>query len=186
LPDDLLGPGLTARLDDFVAEARADAAAMRRRREQWLRHQTTEAGSLAGVLVDLAEQGSHVALHTRAGRVHHGRIEVVGRDFVVLCGDELPEVIITVASVCAVTARPGVPVAAGAREIVPGRTLAHVLEGLCGRRERVMLVADDGLCTVVGTLWSLGRDVITVRLDNDADSGAAYLPLAAIGEVRLA
>jgi hypothetical protein len=135
-------------------------------------------------LVDLAESGSPVTLHVRAGRVHHGLVRMVGRDFVVLGRDEAPDLVVAVVAICAVRARGDQAIVAGARELVTGRTLVQLLDGLCGRRERVLLVTDDGGCTVAGTLWSLGRDMVMVRSDADNRS-AAYLPLAAICEIVL-
>ena len=47
--------GWAARLERWAAEARVDAAAEARAREQWLRRQAEEEGALAGVLADLAD-----------------------------------------------------------------------------------------------------------------------------------
>lgn len=188
LADDIFGVRMPSQLDGFVAEARLDAAAARRRRERWLQRQASEETNLTGVLVDLAESQSAVAVRMRAGRTHQGRIEVVGSDFLVLARGELPDVVLAVGSVCAVTTRSGPSMAAGDREVVTPRTLAQLIDDLSGRRERVTLVADDGRCTVAGTLWSRGQDVVTLRLDDDRDGdhGTTYLPLAALSEVVLA
>lgn len=186
--DDLFGVRMAARLDRFVADARAEQAAARRRREHWLQRQANDEASLVGVLVDLAERGDAVAVHARAGRVHHGCIEVVGADFILLGRGELPCVVVALTAVSAVTTQSGTPIATGARKVVAVRTLAQLVEGLCGGRERVTLVVDDGRYTVTGTLWSLGQDVVTVRLDSAtvADRRTAYLPLVAISELVLA
>ena len=75
----LLGPGgdLSARLERWAAEARVDDAARQRTRERWLLQQAEEGGRMAGVLCDLGERGTAVAVRTRAGRQHRGRVGAV-------------------------------------------------------------------------------------------------------------
>src|SRR3546814_9710109 len=78
------GPSFTSRLDRWVAEARVDQAAQGRARERWLRTIAEEEATFAGVLADLAERASGVALSTTAGRRHRGSIGGLGADFVAL------------------------------------------------------------------------------------------------------
>lgn len=185
----LLGDGLAARLDHWVAAARVDQAAAQRSREQWLRQQSREEGSLAGVLTDLGEQGVSVAVHARAGRVHHGRVQVVGRDFVGIAVEGPGDALVACDAISSIRIRSGAPVTVGDRQVRPQLSLRQVVVGLCAERERAMLVSDDGRSTVVGTLLAVGLDVVTVQLDGDGPGpqhrGTAYVPLASISEVIL-
>lgn len=181
----LLGADLAMRLERWAAAARVDEAAGRRSRERWLRHQAEEEGSFAGVLRDLAERGVPIAVRVRGGRVHHGRIQVVGRDFVAITADGPGDALLALGLVSSVTIRPGEPVTVGDHQAPSRLSLVHVLTGLCAERERVMLVVDDGASTVVGTLQALGRDVVTIQLDGDRHRGTAYVPLGSLGAVIL-
>lgn len=183
LGEGVFGEGLAGALAGFVAEGRVVASAERRRREHWLGRQASEEASLVGVLVDLAEGGVPVALQVRSGRAHHGRIEVVGADFVVVGRDEQPDVVVVTAAVLAVR-RADDGRRAGLRPLAPGQTFVNLLENLCGRREHVVLVTGDA-CTVAGTMWSLGRDFVTVRPE-EGGRATTYVPVDAIEEVVLA
>ena len=75
-PADLVGPRdgeWAARLERWAAEARVDAAAEARAREQWLRRQAEEEGSLAGVLADLADGGCRCGCTSGAAGRSPGR-----------------------------------------------------------------------------------------------------------------
>lgn len=187
--DGLLGERLEARLERWAAAARVDHAAAQRSREQWMRQQSREEGSLAGVLMDLAEQAVPVAVHARAGRVHHGWVQVVGRDFVGLSLDGPGDALVAREAVSSVRVRSGAPVTVGDRQVKAQVSLRQVVVGLCAERERVMLVSDDGQSTVVGTLQAVGQDVATLQLDGNGHGpgrrGIAYVPLASVSEVIL-
>jgi len=72
---------LAARLEGWLADARVEGSADARARERWL-HTAAEAdATFGGVLIDLAERGTAVAVSTSGGRRHHGGIEVIGADF---------------------------------------------------------------------------------------------------------
>src|SRR5438552_2040866 len=71
------------RLDEWVAEARADEAAAARVRERWLVQQAGEQARFALVLADAATRAVAVRLRT-AGAAHAGRLTAVGHDFVAL------------------------------------------------------------------------------------------------------
>jgi hypothetical protein len=175
----------TARLERWAAEARVDEAARRRSRERWLLQSAEEGGALAGVLADLAEQGTPVTVRTSAGRRHTGRLRAVGADFVALATAAGDEVLVAIDAVSSVrTARARAPL--GDRMALGALTLAEALAGLAAERDRALLVTRDGGDTVSGTLRAVGADVVVVRLDGDAPpAGTAYVPLAAIGEVVL-
>jgi hypothetical protein len=195
----LLGPGgdLSARLERWAAEARVDEAARQRTRERWLLQQAEEGGRFTGVLCDLAERGTAVALRTRAGRQHRGRVRAVGDDFVAVDPgssgssdgtggtDGSGAVFVALAAVSSVRVMPGSATApTGDRAVRTGLRLAEVLAGLAAERERVRIVARDGGDAIAGSLRSVGLDVAVVRLDG-RDPATVYVPIPAITELTL-
>jgi len=175
-------------LDDierWVADARADEAAGERVRERWLRQQAEEAGTFAGVLVDLAESSATVAVTVTAGRRYLGRIVAVGADFVALRGENGRLVLLTLAAVAQVRpAPPGRRVAGEAREVTaappPDVTLADVLaQAVDGRPRLSVHLAGDSLA---GELRAVGADVLSVSVDGQV-SRLAYARLASVSEI---
>ena len=194
-PDDplagLLGDGLTGRLERWAADARVEEAVRRRVRERWLAQQAQEEATLLGVLADLAERGANLVFHLGTGRTQHGRVRVIGRDFVAVAAGEDPtaregEVLLALDQVTAVRSRPGEHLAVGDRPTTSRLTLTEVVIGLAAERERVLLGLVGGHDVVRGTLWSVGQDVATVRVDDEPSAAAVYVPLAAIARVSLA
>jgi len=181
---ELLGADITSRLERWAAEARVDDAARRRSRERWLQRQASEEASLAGVLCDLAERGTPVAVRTRAGRLHRGRVRAVGVDFLALAGTTAGDVVVALAAVSSVRTRPGEAPATGDRPTGAGLRLADVVAGLAAERDRAMIVPLDGDEALVGEVRSVGGDVVVVRLDAEA-AATAYVPLDAVGEIVL-
>jgi hypothetical protein len=197
--DGLLGEGIGARLERWAADARVEAAARRRARERWLRQQAEEEATFAGVLIDLGEHGVEVALHTRTGRAHRGRVGVVGADFVGLLPSPGPggpggpqgadggeEVLVVLDSVTSVRMQAGARLVTGDRLLTSRLSLVEVITGLAAERERVVLVLADRGETVAGILHSVGQDMVVVR-QADGPPGArpptAYVALASIVEV---
>jgi hypothetical protein len=193
--DGLLGEGIGARLERWAADARVEAAARRRARERWLRQQAEEEATFAGVLIDLGEHGVEVALHTRTGRVHRGRVGVVGADFVGLLasvgspglgGGAGEEVLVALDSVTSVRMQAGARLVTGDRVLTSRLSLAEVIIALAAERERVVLVLADGGETVAGVLQSVGQDMVVVRLADGPPAArppTAYVALATIVEV---
>jgi len=186
-------------LDRWVADARADEASLRRKRERWLAQQAQEEATLLGVLADLAERGVCLGLRLRCGQVVQGQVRVVGRDFVVVATPARTggsrrsgrarregDVLVALGEITAVRTPPGEGLASGDRAVTSRSTLAEAVTRLVAERERVVvaLVGDHHL--VRGTLWSVGQDVVVVRLDDDSLPAAmAYVPLGAIAQVSL-
>jgi hypothetical protein len=187
-PDGLLrgpsGASLSARLERWVAEARVDDAAAQRSRERWLREVAEQEATLAGVLADLAERRTAVAVRTTAGRQHHGTIQVIGADFVALRLATGAEVLLAGRGLGAVRTAPDVEVALGDRPITTELRFADVLTELAAERERVLVVTTSGDDAIAGELRSVGLDVVVLRAEA-ARPSTAYVPLAAIGEVAL-
>ena len=179
----LFGEDLGARIDRWAADARVDEAARVRARERWLRHQAEEEGSLAGVLADVAERGTPVAVHVRGGRRHRGEVRALGADFVALRSAGT-DVIIAVGAVTSVRTGPGEASTIGDRSITTPLQLVDVLVGLAAERSAVLLVMAGGDDAVAGELRSVGLDVVGVRV-SDAPAVVAYVPVGAIVEVVL-
>jgi hypothetical protein len=179
----LLGESLDTRIDRWVAEARVDEAARRRVRERWLRHQAEEDATVAGVLADVAERGAPVALHARGGRRHRGEVRALGRDFVAL-RSATSDVVVALAAITSVHIEPGRRATVGDRSVMTSLRLSDVLVELAAERVAALLVTTGGDDAVAGTLQSVGRDVVVVRLAGDP-GGTAYVPLAAIAEAVL-
>lgn len=178
------GGTFSARLERWVAEARVDEAAAQRSRERWLREVAEQEATLAGVLADLAERHTAVAVRTSAGRQHHGTIQVIGADFVALRLASGAEVLLAVRGLGAVRTAPDVEAALGDRALATALRLADVLAELAAERERVVLVTTSGDDAIAGELRSVGQDVVVLRTDAER-AGTAYVPLAAIGEVAI-
>jgi hypothetical protein len=177
----LLGDGLAARIDRWAADARVDEAARLRARERWLRHQAEEEASLAGVLADVAERGTSVALHVRGGRRHRGEVAALGGDFVALRSAG-GDVIVALPAVTSLRTLPGGASTIGDRSTGASHRLVDVLAGLAAERAAVSLVLADGDEAVAGVVLWVGQDVVGVRVAGGA-AVTAYVPVGAIVEV---
>ncbi|MGQ0618167.1 MAG: hypothetical protein ACT4PW_14460 [Acidimicrobiia bacterium] len=178
----LLGGGdFLARLDRWAAEARSDDAAAARSRRRWLDQAAQESATFAGVLLDLAESRVPVVVQGVGGRRHRGTIEVVGADFCGLRPDTGPEVLLSFAATGAVWPETGTSGPVGDRVVHLDANLADALAVLAADRPRVLVVTTtgDGLS---GELRSMGRDVVSVRLDGAGR--LAYLAVGAIAELK--
>jgi hypothetical protein len=180
--DDVLGAPdpFTALLRD-VANLRVDDAAAARARARWLVRQAEEEGTLAGVLVDLAERGERAAVTTATGRRHTGIVRALGADFVAL-RDRGRVVLVALGAVTAVRTPPGAPAVSGDRAVRVQRRLLDVLSGLASDRLDVVVgtLGDE----VRGRLRAVGRDVVTVRVEG-TEPTLVYVPGAAITDVRI-
>lgn len=176
-------PSLSARLDGWLADARTDASAAARAREHWLHAAAAAEATLAGVLLDLAERHTAVAVTTATGRRHHGSIEVLGADFVALRLAGGGEVLVALSAVATVRTAPLVEPADGDRAVATGLALVEVLAELAAERAPVLVVA-AGSEAVAGELRAVGTDVVTVRGTGDPPM-TAYISLRAIAEVAL-
>ncbi len=188
-PADLVGPRdgeWAARLERWAAEARVDAAAESRAREQWLRRQAEEEGSFAGMLADLADRAVPVRLHLRAGGPFAGRVRALGADLVAVAADDprAGVAVVVLGAVCSVRTGPGVRAVSGDRS-VPHSSLrmADVLVGLAAEREPVRVVTADGE-TIAGLVGAVGQDVATLRTGTGV-AATAYVPLAAVVAIVL-
>lgn len=175
--------GFAARLHGWLADAQVDGSAGARARERWLRAAAEADATFVGVLVDLAERGTGVAIST-GDRRHHGRIEVIGADFVALHLPSGGEVLLALEAVTSVRTAPRVDATVGEQVLTTTLRLAEVLGELAAERARALLVPLGGEDAVAGELRAVGHDVVTVRADGEPPT-TAYVPLAAIAEVAL-
>jgi hypothetical protein len=165
-----------------VAADRVRDAATARARTNWLVRQSSEGGTLGGVLADLAERAESVVCTTRSGRRHVGRVHTIGADFVALRGPSGSTVLVGLHAVAMVRQQPGAAPVAGDRPRGDERRLADVLTDLSGERPDVVVAS--GVAEVRGELRAVGHDVVTLRVDGRPRT-AAYVALAATDEVRV-
>lgn len=165
-------------LERWAADARAREAADARVRERWLRAQAEEEASLAGVLLALAERCETVVVTTAAGRRHRGTVTGVGGDFAAIEVGAGTTTLLCLHALADVRVVEGTRATAGESAAL-GVRLADVLAQAAGQRPRVSVQA--GVTSVVGDLWAVGGDVMTVRTDGTAR--VAYVALASVSEV---
>jgi len=168
---------LRALIDD---QRHADAVA-RRRSEHSLLGQAAELGTLAGVLVDLAERRVPVVVTTTSGRSRGGVITSLGADFVGLRGPGNEWVLVALGAVSSIRPRPGARPTTGDRLVRSDAELADVLAGVAAERPEVALHAGSG-DGHAGQLRAAGRDVITLV---QPDGVVVYVSLAAVTDVVL-
>jgi hypothetical protein len=181
----LLGGDFVRRLDRWVADMRSDDAAAARARERWLFTQAQESSTFAGVLVDLAEQGATVSIEGRNARRHRGRIVVVAHDFCALRTQAGRDVLLSYAGIASVRPERRSVAPTGDRAVRLEATLDDALGILAEDRPRVLIVTLAGDNGMAGELRSVGRDVLTLRLDGDP-AAPAFIAIAVIAEVSLA
>ncbi len=174
---------LTAELTRYLAEQRAEAAAVARTREHWLRQMAAEDGTFDGMLVDLAEQGRAVVVRSCTGRSHRGAIRAVGTDFCIVAGSH-GQVLVARAAIDAVRVEPGGdrPTPLGDRTVELEADLVTAIAGLAGERRRVQVVTVGGE-SLAGELRTVNLDSLSVRLDGDG--AVAVVPAGSVAEVGL-
>jgi hypothetical protein len=154
--------------DDLVAMLARWAAGERRReasaarvRERRLRQQLSEAATLTGVVVDLAERREVVSLLVGSDRVV-GRLVAAGADFYVIEDPASGAPSLVAAAAVAAVAAAGGAVASGDRAPVLGLHLADALAELAAEMVPARLRLTGGQ-SVSGTLVGAGLDVVTLR-----------------------
>jgi hypothetical protein len=182
--DGLLGGDLVARLDRWVAEMRSDDAAASRARERWLLTQAEESSTFVGVLLDLGEQQATVVVEGRGGRRHRGTIVAVAHDFCALRTPSGREVLLSYAGIGSVRAERRSSAPTGDRAVELQTTLDEALATLAEDRPRVLVVTLAGADGLAGELRSVGRDVLSIRLDGDPPA-PAYVAIAGVAELSL-
>ncbi|MEO6629664.1 MAG: hypothetical protein ABIP03_13985 [Aquihabitans sp.] len=169
-------------LQIFTDDQRRSDAARARRREHWLRQQADEDGTFTGVLVDLAEQRRLLVAQTKAGRTLRGTVRTIGADFVELRTVTGDTTYLALGAVMSLRPEPGTVDTSGDRAVVLAATLDVAISELAADRPRVSLHTLGGEHHA-GLLWTVGRDLLTVRTN---DGVATYVPLTALNDLLLA
>lgn len=167
-------------LRDLTDRTRAEQAASARRRQRSLLAQAAEDGTFTGVLADLAERGTPVAVHTRAGRLLRGTIRSLGRDHLCLAGPRDEPIYVATDAITGVRPEPGTRPTVGDRPDRWPTSLRAVLVELAADRPTVSLTTVGG-ARIAGRLQAAGRDVVAVR----DGTGTSYVPLAAVDDLTL-
>lgn len=144
----------------WVAVAQVDDAVGERRRTGWLAQQAVEEGTLAGALVELAEQESAVVLSLAPEGQQQGRIFAVGPDAVVLTPSGGGTVVVPLRAIAAIRLNAGAPSLWGDRSPTPALSWHGLLSAWCGERPEVTVIVPGG--SVHGELVTVGIDVLTV------------------------
>lgn len=153
-------------LVELLDQSRMGERVATRIRERALCRAAEEGATFAGLLVDLAERGSTVVVHTVTGRRHHGGLVVVGADYCVIrtaSGAEPHLRLDCLATVLPSQDERHAP-PTGDRAPVVDQLLVEVLGRAVDQRPRVVLIVRGG-GRVAGELRSVGADVVTVALD---------------------
>ena len=143
--------------------------------------QSGEEGTLLGVLADLAERGTAVALHTRAARSLRSSVRFLARLRSGLLG---PQGDPTYVPLRGADRRPDLKPArasVGDRSDRWGTSLHAALTELAIDRPTVALYTVGG-DRIPGRLWTVGRDLVAVRGGTGTES---YVPLGAVNDVAL-
>jgi hypothetical protein len=169
-------------LNRWVADAQVDEAVAQRRRTAWLRRQDDEEVTLAGVLTDLGERGNPVVVTSATGRRHRGVIVAVGPDVIEVQITDGPLVLLALTALVSLRSHPDDEATRGERpSLTTGVTLAGALSRRAGDQGEVTVVAVNG-DVASGIVLAIGRDVVTLRLDQ---GGVVYLALSSVAEVAV-
>jgi hypothetical protein len=150
-----------------------------------LRVAAEEGASFTGLLVDFVERAEPLTIRTTTERTHRGVIAAVGRDFAAVREPGSPPVLVALDAIASVRpSRGGRYDTAGDRAGTLDASFASVLAGAAGERATVQLgvIGEDAL--VLGVLRSVGRDIVTLRLEA-ASRPTIYVPVGAISEAVL-
>ncbi len=172
-------------LVELLDEGRTGDRVAARSRERWLRRAAEEGATWAGLLVDLAERGAAVVIHTQAGRRHHGVLVSVGADYCVVRTDIGAEPHLRLDALASVRIGSGErhAVPAGDRRPVVDLLFIEALGRVVEERPRLVLVMRGG-DQMAGELRSVGADVVTLALDGGRDH-LCFVAAAAISEATM-
>jgi hypothetical protein len=177
-------PDLIARIERWIAEARSNDAAAARARERWMRQQADESATFVGVLMDLAERRTPVVIHGRAGRRHRGTIVAVGMDFCAVRTSSGRDVLLAYSGIGSVRPDSRGSAPSGDRIVHVDLALSGMLSVLAADRPRVLVMTTADADGLAGELRSVGRDVVTLRLDGEPRA-SAYVAVDAVAEISL-
>lgn len=178
-------PDLSSALERFVADATVDEAARSRSLERSLHQQAREDASFTGVLLDLAERGRPIVLSTSGGRRHRGVVRTVAMDFCILRTDTGIDQLVSYRALGTIRPLPLEAETVGDRPATLDLDLTDALTSLSDDRPRLRIGLIGDPDPHIGQLRSVGRDVITLRMDGDPPP-TAYVQVALIAELAIA
>lgn len=166
----------------LLDEERTNAIHRGRTRAQWLRIQAQSEATLAGTLLDLAENRAPATIRTRAGNTHSGVIGTVGRDFLAMVTRADTHIYCALDAVTTVrsrsTGRHGP--SSGDRKGAVDLLLREFLAAAAEDRPWATLTLDSGE-QVSGRLHAVGLDVVTMLVEDD-ESSTCYVSSPEIAE----
>ncbi|HEX4864972.1 MAG TPA: hypothetical protein VFV02_12930 [Acidimicrobiales bacterium] len=155
------GDRLVAAFARWAAQERTAQAAGMRSRERSLRDQAAGEATWSGLLVDLAETRSELAMEVGTRRIR-GTLVGVGQDFCVLDQEGRRPVLIPIERIAAVWKENP---ASGSRFPDLELTFGAALAGLADERAPVRVILGGG-SPVIGELIGFGTDLVTIRTDS--------------------
>ncbi|HWE57207.1 MAG TPA: hypothetical protein VG435_16990 [Acidimicrobiales bacterium] len=168
-------------LQRWAAADRAGAAVGERVRGRALADQEAGSARWAGLLVDLAEQGTTVSLLLPGGRLD-GRLVGAATDFCVVERAGHRSVLVRSSVIRTLTHDGATRRASGDRRPLLELTLAAALDGLAAEQSPVTLHL--GADRLSGLLVGLGEDVLTLRAEAPPRR-FTYAPLTAVEAVEV-
>ncbi len=167
----------------LLDEARRAEAVDARGRQRWLRDQARESATFASALIDLAEARRTVVVETTAGRQHVGRVRAVGLDYCLVETTTCRLAAVVLDAVASVrTPGPDWPAPTTDRRLQRHSSFHALLAELVADQQRASVGLGAQAATVTGRLWSLGADVLTVRVDG-RESGLSACQLRVVTEI---
>lgn len=166
--------------DRFLADAVIDEAARRRAARHATERRLVRDQTLGGILIDLAERGGPVGVHTVVGPTARGYIAGVGSDCLRLVDEHQRSHLVAMDYVTAIRPAPGQRRSGETREPPRVADLAVALTDLVERRARVTIVTADAE-QWVGQLTAVGSDVVTLMSTSpDSPSQPTHVALPAV------
>jgi hypothetical protein len=172
----------------WTADARAEDELALRTSLHWKRQQAMGEATAAGLLLDLVERGTSVALLTSYGERYGGTLLAVGIDFLAVAQErQAPTLLLRTDCLAAVDVdthprSAGVP---SNRSIPPGaRSLGDVLADLADARARIRCKVRGETGRRAGSIAGVGDDLVTLHVDGPPPS-TSFLTLAHLVEVLL-
>jgi len=171
--------------DRLLGELRIEEAARERSRRRWLRQSSEENSTFVGVLVDLAEGRTPVALATEAGEVR-GRLNEVGADYCIVDDGRVELVcrLLAVKSVLADTRAGRTAVApAGDRHVRADRTLHDLLAVWMDERPEISATVGARVRHRGALAW-VGTDLFALHVSSSGGR-VVHVPLSALIYVHI-
>jgi hypothetical protein len=147
----------------LLGDERAADAARARARERNLHASALTDATLAGVLLDAAERGDRLSVHTVFGRALSGHVALVAQDGIVLEGP-LGTSYLPFEGIATFRRPSSRPIVEPTGDRRPPRlaTIAALLAELAAERPRVAVAVMGERVLVSGELRAVGADVLTI------------------------